>query len=221
MVKCQDYAQVPITYDKRRRSSKSSKSSKSSRSKSLTNCSRKSPKALEMANRIVVNVKKSRPKKSCCEQKEKSKSHQERRESILKSFSILNRDCEADNSTCDDCGAAKLSDLGRMSKGNPHVQSGTRDVVIFNLNKLTILETSDRDTVALMSDSDSGGDSLEIDEVIIGFDHMSARTKSDQTTKDDLEVCVPNICEKWAEKHGQELSPGMQKGLKKLEAALV
>ena len=72
-----------------------------------------------------------------------------------------------------------------------------------------------------MSDSDSGGDSLEIDEVIIGFDHMSARTKSDQTTKDDLEACVPNICEKWAEKHGQELSPGMQKGLKKLEAALV
>ena len=134
MVKCQDYAQVPITYDKRRRSSKSSKSSKSSRSKSLTNCSRKSPKALEMANRIVVNVKKSRPKKSCCEQKEKSKSQQERRESILKSFSILNRDCEADNSTCDDCGAAKLSDLGRISKGNPHVQSGTREVVVLNSN---------------------------------------------------------------------------------------
>jgi len=50
---------------------------------------------------------------------------------------------------------------------------------------------------------------------------MSARTKSNQTTKDDYEVCVPNVCEKWAKKHGQELSHGMQKGLKKLEAALV
>ena len=47
-----------------------------------------------------------------------------------------------------------------------------------------------------MSDTDSGGDSLEIDEVIIGFDHMSARTKSNQTTKDDYKVCVPNVCEK-------------------------
>lgn len=42
-----------------------------------------------------------------------------------------------------------------------------------------------------------------------------------QKTVIEQEISIPNICEKWAEKHGQELAAGMQKGLKKLEAAMV
>merc|ERR1719238_2088522 len=130
VVKCQNYPVVPI--DKRRRSSKSS--SRSSRSKSLTN--RKiSPKAAEMLQHIVLNVLNS--KKVCCSAK--SSKPKLPKESILKSFSILNRDCDANRSTCDECGAAKLSDLGRISKGKP-MRGGAVD------------ESSHaKDTVAVMS----------------------------------------------------------------------
>jgi len=228
VVKCQNYQVVPI--EKRRRSSKSSSksSSSSSRSKSLTN--RKiSPKAAEMSQHIVLNVLNST--KMCCSGKS-SKSSKLPKESILKSFSILNRDCDANRSTCDECGAAKLSDLGRISKGKPTSRGDAVDGGFSE--KLTERSSSHnseepsraRDTVALMSDTDWGGDSLEMDDVIIGFDQLSARTtKSNQPSssspKSDMIVIAPNICEKWAEKHGQALTPAMQKGIKKLEAALV
>ena len=204
VVKCQNYPVVPI--EKRRRSSKSSSKS-SSRSKSLTNRII-SPKAAEMSHHIVLNVMNS--KKACCSANKSVKSKAPK-ESILKSFSILNRDCDANRSTCDECGAAKLSDLGRISKGKL-------------MNSNAVDEPSRvRDNVALMSDNDSGGDSLEIDDVVIGFDQLSARTKSNQSSSPESNVIVstPNICEKWAEKHGQSLTPAMQKGIKKLEAALM
>jgi len=204
VVKCQNYPVVPI--EKRRRSSKSSSKS-SSRSKSLTNRNI-SPKAAEMSQHIVLNVMNS--KKACCSANKSVKSKAPK-ESILKSFSILNRDCDANRSTCDECGAAKLSDLGRISKGKL-------------MNSNAVDEPSRvRDNVALMSDNDSGGDSLEIDDVVIGFDQLSARTKSNQSSSPESNVIVstPNICEKWAEKHGQSLTPAMQKGIKKLEAALM
>merc|ERR1712025_312891 len=71
---------------------------------------------------------------------------------LLESFKVLKNSCDQ---LCDDCGEAKLTNLGKIS----------------NKKKESINEVS------------------------------------------DLVVRVPNICEKWAEKHGQELALAMQKGL--------
>lgn len=78
---------------------------------------------------------------------------------LLESFKVLKNSCD---DLCDDCGEAKLTNLGKISKKK----------------KESINEVS------------------------------------------DLVVQVPNICEKWADKHGQELALAMQKGLNKLSRAM-
>ena len=115
VVKCQDYPIVPI--EKRRKARSKSLQKNSIKSGRRASC----PKAIQMAERITVNVKKQRSCGAKCKNRKENLS----KESILKSFEILNRDCEENNSTCDDCGAKMLSDLGRISKGKPSRDPGS------------------------------------------------------------------------------------------------
>ena len=71
---------------------------------------------------------------------------------------------------------------------------------------------SEADTEAIISDLSSQA-SLDMEDIVLGVQKLNTETQQ--------EISIPNICEKWAEKHGQELAAGMQKGLKKLEAAMV
>ena len=103
---------MPIDKRRKSRSKTLHKNSKSSRRASC-------PKAIQMAERISEVMKQRSCGAKCKNRKNLSK------ESILKSFDILNRDCVENNSTCDECGAKMLSDLGRISKGKPSRDPGS------------------------------------------------------------------------------------------------
>lgn len=132
---------------------------------------------------------------------------------ILQSFAILNDDCET--KMCDNCGDQKLASLGKIRK-----QKGKKINREDSQSSVEPMSSKNDPENLPREPSRDSIQSFESDEREIQFTDQDIKNENEIKSVSNLVVNLPNICEKWAEKHGQELV-GQAKGLAKLTQAIV
>merc|ERR1719373_122353 len=125
---------------------------------------------------------------------------------ILQSFVILNDDCETN--MCDNCGDQKLASLGKIRKQKSGKKIN-RESSQSSVEPMSSQTSSQNDENLPRESSHDSIDSVEKEEDapkrMVPLSKREIKDENEIKAVSSLVVNLPNICEKWAEKHGQEL----------------
>jgi len=141
---------------------------------------------------------------------------------ILQSFIILNDECETN--MCDNCGDQKLASLGKIRKQKNVKKNLNRESSQSSVEPMSSQNGENQFPREASHDSiesvESADGKVDVPKRMVPLSKQEIKDENEIKAVSNLVVNLPNICEKWAEKHGQELV-GQAKGLAKLTQAIV